>query len=79
LGAPLTQVFALNLSLPTLPLNLEPCFPMVAFAIPELDTAIEKLHLHEVDLPWGVETNAAGQWVMFHDPEGNLVELVELK
>lgn len=50
---------------------------MVAFSIPELEPAIEKLHLHGVDLPWGMETNAADRWVMFRDPAGNLVELVE--
>ena len=37
----------------------------------------ETLRLYGVDLPWGVETNAASRWVMFHDPAGNLVELVE--
>ncbi|HEX7620372.1 MAG TPA: hypothetical protein VF359_04150 [Anaerolineales bacterium] len=50
---------------------------MVAFSIPELEPAIEKLHVHGVDLPWGMETNAADRWVMFRDPAGNLVELVE--
>jgi predicted enzyme related to lactoylglutathione lyase len=52
---------------------------VVDFSIPELDTAIEKLRLHGVDLPSGVETNAAGRWAMFHDPAGNLVEIVEFK
>ncbi|HEX7540883.1 MAG TPA: VOC family protein [Anaerolineales bacterium] len=64
---------------PALPPDPEPRFPLVAFSIPELDRAIEKLHLHGINLPWGVETNAAGRWVMFHDPAGNLVELVEFK
>jgi hypothetical protein len=52
---------------------------VVAFSIPDLDKAVERLRLHSVDLPWGVETNATGRWVMFHDPAGNLVELVEFK
>jgi catechol 2,3-dioxygenase-like lactoylglutathione lyase family enzyme len=63
---------------PALPPDPEPRFPVVAFSIPELEPAIEKLHLHEVDLPWGVETNAAGRWVMFRDPAENLVKLVEI-
>ncbi len=64
---------------PALPPDPETRFPVVAFSTPELEPAIEKLRLHGVDLPWGVETNAAGRWVMFHDPAGNLVELVEFK
>jgi hypothetical protein len=51
---------------------------VVAFSIPDLDIVIEKLRLHDVELPWGVETSASGRWVMFHDPAGNLVELVEI-
>ncbi|MCX6036263.1 MAG: hypothetical protein NTV38_15040 [Chloroflexi bacterium] len=62
---------------PALPPDPEPRFPVVAFSIPDLDTAIKKLRLHAVDLPWGVETNSASRWVMFHDPAGNLVEIVE--
>jgi len=62
---------------PAIPPDTEPRFPVIAFSVPDLAAAIEKLRLHGVDLPWGVETNTAGQWVMFHDPAGNLVELVE--
>jgi catechol 2,3-dioxygenase-like lactoylglutathione lyase family enzyme len=57
----------------------EPRFPVLAISIPVLDQAIEKLRNHGVDLPWGEETNENGRWVMFHDPAGNLVELVEFK
>jgi hypothetical protein len=28
-------------------------------------------------LPWGIEGDARSRWVMFHDPAGNLVELVQ--
>ena len=52
-------------------------FPVIAFTVPCLDAAVEKLRSHGVDLPWGVEANASGRWVMFHDPAGNLIELVE--
>ena len=54
-------------------------FPIVAFAVPDLDAAIERLDAHQVELPWGIEENETGRWVMFHDPAGNLIELVERK
>ncbi len=62
---------------PALPPDPEPRFPVVAFSVADLESAVEKLRLHGVDLPWGVETNDSGRWVMFHDPAGNLVELVQ--
>jgi predicted enzyme related to lactoylglutathione lyase len=49
----------------------------VVVPIPDLDTAIEALRVHGVDMPWGVESNPAGRWVLFHDPAGNLIELVQ--
>jgi predicted enzyme related to lactoylglutathione lyase len=55
----------------------EPRFPVVAFSIPDLDDALIRLRSHGIELPWGVETNATGRWVMFHDPAGNLIEMVE--
>jgi len=62
---------------PVIPPDPEQRFPVVAFSIPALDKAIERLRLHGVDLPWGVEEDADGKWVMFRDPAGNLVEVVE--
>ncbi|MGB8212558.1 MAG: VOC family protein [Anaerolineales bacterium] len=64
---------------PALPTDAGPRFPMVAFAVPDLDSAMGKLRSHGVELPWGVETNASGRWVMFHDPAGNLIGLVTFK
>jgi catechol-2,3-dioxygenase len=52
-------------------------FPCLAFTVDDLDTRLEKLRLHGVPLPWGVEQDSGSRWVMFHDPGGNLVELVE--
>ena len=54
-------------------------FPLMAFAVDDLEPAIERLQAHHVELPWGVEENAEARWVMFHDPAGNLVELVQFK
>ena len=52
-------------------------FPVVAFAVENLDAALARLRAHHVDLPWGVEGDEHSRWVMFHDPAGNLIELVE--
>jgi catechol 2,3-dioxygenase-like lactoylglutathione lyase family enzyme len=54
-------------------------FPLMAFAVDDLEPAIERLRAHHVELPWGVEENADARWVMFHDPAGNLMELVQSK
>ena len=62
---------------PALPPDPEPRFPVVTFSVPDLGPAIEKLRQHDVELPWGVEENPAGRWVMFRDPAGNLIELVQ--
>lgn len=62
---------------PCLPSEDEPRFPLVAFAVPDLDSAVARLEQHAVELPWGLESNPGACWLMFHDPAGNLLELVE--
>jgi len=52
-------------------------FPLVAFAVGDLDASINRLQMHQVELPWGIEQDASSRWVMFHDPAGNLIELVQ--
>jgi len=54
-------------------------FPIVAFAVEDLDAAIERLRAHRVELPWGIEEDADSRWVMFYDPAGNLIELARFK
>jgi catechol 2,3-dioxygenase-like lactoylglutathione lyase family enzyme len=54
-------------------------FPLMAFAVDDLEPAIERLQAHHVELPWGVEENADARWVMFHDPASNLIEIVQFK
>lgn len=54
-------------------------FPLMAFAVDDLEPAIERLQAHHVELPWGVEESAEARWVMFHDPASNLMELVQFK
>jgi len=52
-------------------------FPVIALAVDNLDAALALLHAHRVDLPWGIERDEQSRWAMFHDPAGNLIELVE--
>lgn len=54
-------------------------FPLVAFAVEDLEAAIARLRAHRIELPWGVEEDAGARWVMFHDPAGNLVEIASFK
>jgi catechol 2,3-dioxygenase-like lactoylglutathione lyase family enzyme len=53
-------------------------FPVLAFAVPDLAAAVEHLRQHGVELPHAVETGAAGRWIKFYDPAGNLIEFVQL-
>jgi len=52
-------------------------FPIFALQVDDLDAAIEQLYKHQVELPWGVEGGSNTRYVMFYDPAGNLIELVE--
>jgi catechol 2,3-dioxygenase-like lactoylglutathione lyase family enzyme len=54
-------------------------FPIVAFAVPDLDAMVDRLYAHQVELPWGVEEGEAERWIKFYDPAGNLIEVVEFK
>jgi predicted enzyme related to lactoylglutathione lyase len=72
-------ILTINHGHPALPSDPEPHFPVVAFSIHDLEEGVQKLTQHGVEMPWGVENNDSGRWVMFRDPAGNLVELVEFK
>ena len=54
-------------------------FPLIALAVDDLDTAIERLKAHHVDLLKEVEEDLDSRWVFFRDPGGNLIELVHWK
>ena len=54
-----------------------PDFPLVAFAVDDLAAAVERLHAHGVKLPRGVQEGVESRWVVFRDPAGNLIEMVE--
>jgi len=57
--------------------NLGSRFPVIAFAVQNLDQAIGRLQTNNVEMPWGIETNDQARWVEFFDPAGNLIELAE--
>jgi predicted enzyme related to lactoylglutathione lyase len=52
-------------------------FPVLAFAVDDLEAAIRQLESRGVKLPWGVEQDADSRWVMFDDPAGNLLEIMQ--
>jgi len=52
-------------------------FPVLAFAIQDLQQAVDHLESHGVEMPWGIEAKAGTQWVKFYDPAGNLIEFAQ--
>jgi catechol 2,3-dioxygenase-like lactoylglutathione lyase family enzyme len=63
---------------PTAAQNAVPLrFPLVAFAVDDLEAALVRLQEAGIRTPWGVGHDAHSKWVMFHDPAGNLIELVQ--
>jgi catechol 2,3-dioxygenase-like lactoylglutathione lyase family enzyme len=52
-------------------------FPVLAFAVRNLDEAVQHLQGHGVELVGGVESSASERWIKFHDPAGNLIEFVQ--
>jgi len=52
-------------------------FPVLAFAVKDLEDMVERLQLHGIELPWGVESNSGTRWAEFYDPGGNLIEFAQ--
>jgi catechol 2,3-dioxygenase-like lactoylglutathione lyase family enzyme len=52
-------------------------FPVLAFAVDDLEAVVHQLESQGVELPWGVEEDSDSRWVMFHDPGGNLLEIAK--
>ncbi len=52
-------------------------FPALAVAVDDIEGAMARLKASQVELPWGLEADARARWVMFYDPAGNLIELVQ--
>ena len=52
-------------------------FPVLAFAVEDIEQAAESLRAHGVELVGGINENMGTRWVYFYDPGGNLVELAQ--
>jgi catechol 2,3-dioxygenase-like lactoylglutathione lyase family enzyme len=52
-------------------------FPVLAFAVRDLDEAVQHLQSHDIELVQGIETGASERWIRLFDPAGNLIELVQ--
>jgi catechol 2,3-dioxygenase-like lactoylglutathione lyase family enzyme len=52
-------------------------FPLLAFRVKSLEDAVRRLQTAGVEMPWGVEGEGRVRYVMFKDPAGNIMELVE--
>lgn len=52
-------------------------FPLFALEVPDLDAAVLELKQSGVEFPWGIEERKDSRWAMFHDPAGNLLEIVQ--
>ena len=57
--------------------SIIPRFPIIAFSVGDIQKSFAVLKENKVELPWGIEESPAAKWVMFHDPAGNLIELVQ--
>ena len=57
--------------------STQPRFPVLAFAVDDLNEAIHQLKSQGVEMPWGVEEDSDSHWVMFNDPGGNLLEIAQ--
>jgi catechol 2,3-dioxygenase-like lactoylglutathione lyase family enzyme len=57
--------------------SIIPRFPIIAFSVEDIQRSFVMLKENEVELPWGIEESPAAKWIMFNDPAGNLIELVQ--
>jgi catechol-2,3-dioxygenase len=55
--------------------SIQARFPVIAFAVQDLQDTIHQLKTHDVEMPWGIEEDSDSRWVMFYDPGGNLIEV----
>jgi catechol 2,3-dioxygenase-like lactoylglutathione lyase family enzyme len=52
-------------------------FPLLAFRVQSLEDTIVRLRSAAVEMPWGIEGEGRTRYVMFKDPAGNIMEVVE--
>jgi glyoxylase I family protein len=49
-------------------------FPLLTFAVDDLDEAVRHLQDHQVEIVDGIREKNGTRWVLFQDPAGNLLE-----
>lgn len=54
-------------------------FPLFALEVANLDVALSKLHAHGVSTPNGIQIGSRSRYIMFDDPAGNIIELVQFE
>ena len=57
--------------------SMQTRFPVLAFAVNDLDAVVHQLKSQGVKMPWGIEEDSDSRWVMFSDPGGNLLEIAQ--
>ena len=50
-------------------------FPVIALAVEDLDSAVERLKVYRVELLKDMQEDESSRWVFFRDPGGNFIEL----
>lgn len=56
-----------------------PEFPQLALAVDDLDRMVAHLQSLHVDLEANIQERRDSCWIKLRDPDGNLIELVEVK
>ncbi len=56
-----------------------PEFPQLALAVDDLDKMAARLHNLHIPLEANIEERRDSCWIKLRDPDGNLIELVEIK
>ena len=56
-----------------------PDFPLLSLEVVDLDTCVTRLHSFKFALECNIEERRDSRWIKLHNPDGNLIELVELK
>ena len=56
-----------------------PEFPQLALAVDDLDRMAAHLQNLQVELETNIQERRDSCWIKLHDPDGNLIELVEVK
>jgi catechol-2,3-dioxygenase len=57
--------------------SMQTRFPVLAFAVTDLDMVVHQLNSQGVKMSWGIEEDSDSRWVMFSDPGGNLLEIAQ--